>query len=168
MTMGTTASLTTPPRRPVLRQPIRRGVAAIELALLMVLFWLPLTFGVVEVGRAIYEYNAVAKSTRDAARYLSQFGSPAPSDNIVIAQNLLRYGSTAEGTTFVAPGLAAATIPAPVYTTESVVGAGTRQYVRVEVLNYPYTLLLGIFVPFLGNGTTFTFGPIGSSFALVT
>jgi hypothetical protein len=46
------------------------GVVAVELALLLV----PLTmllFGIVELGRAFYQYDTIVKSTRSAARYLS-------------------------------------------------------------------------------------------------
>jgi Flp pilus assembly protein TadG len=48
----------------------QRGVAAIELAILIVPLLLML-FGVTEYGRAIYQYNTLAKSVRDATRYLS-------------------------------------------------------------------------------------------------
>lgn len=46
------------------------GIVAVELALLLV----PLTvilFGMVELGRAFYQYDTLVKSTRSAARYLS-------------------------------------------------------------------------------------------------
>lgn len=49
----------------------QRGVAAVELALIMVPM-LVLCFGIVEVGRALYYYNGLVKATRDAARYLTQ------------------------------------------------------------------------------------------------
>lgn len=49
----------------------QKGVAAVELALIMVLM-LVLGFGVVEVGRALYYYNGLVKATRSAARYLTQ------------------------------------------------------------------------------------------------
>ena len=48
----------------------QRGVALVELALIIP-FLLLLTFITTEFGRAMYEYNAVAKATRDAVRYLS-------------------------------------------------------------------------------------------------
>lgn len=54
----------------------QRGVAAVELALLLVPL-LTILFGITEFGRAIYEYNAIAKAARDATRLLS---TQAPSD----------------------------------------------------------------------------------------
>jgi len=48
----------------------QKGVAAVELALIMVPM-LVLCFGIVEVGRALYYYNGLVKATRGAARYLT-------------------------------------------------------------------------------------------------
>ena len=48
----------------------QKGVAAVELALIMVPM-LVLCFGVVEVGRALNYYNGLVKATRSAARYLT-------------------------------------------------------------------------------------------------
>jgi len=48
----------------------QHGTAAIELGILIVPLLLML-FGVTEFGRAIYQYNTLAKSVRDASRYLS-------------------------------------------------------------------------------------------------
>jgi Flp pilus assembly protein TadG len=54
-----------------MRGPIRqRGVAAVELAILLVPL-LTILFGITEFGRAMYEYNTIAKAARDAARLLS-------------------------------------------------------------------------------------------------
>ncbi len=49
----------------------QKGVAAVELALIMVPM-LILCFGIVEVGRALYYYDGLVKATRGAARYLTQ------------------------------------------------------------------------------------------------
>lgn len=48
----------------------QRGIAAVELALLL-LPLLVLFFGVLEMGRAFYQYNSLVKATRGAARYLA-------------------------------------------------------------------------------------------------
>eukprot|EP01034_Spumella_vulgaris_P030830 gene30830-38109_t len=37
---------------------------------ILVTVLVPLTLGVTELGRAMYEYNSLAKATRDAARYM--------------------------------------------------------------------------------------------------
>ena len=46
------------------------GVAAVEFALLLFLL-LILVAGIVEFGRAFWYYDALAKATRDGARFLS-------------------------------------------------------------------------------------------------
>ncbi|NMG00003.1 pilus assembly protein [Aromatoleum toluolicum] len=48
----------------------QRGVAAVELAL-VIIFLLLLTAGIVEFGRAFWYYDALTKATRDGARMLS-------------------------------------------------------------------------------------------------
>jgi hypothetical protein len=62
---------------PLPKPPFQRGVATIEFALLVVPLLLML-FGVVEYGRAIYQYNTLAKSVRDATRFLT---TVSPGDN---------------------------------------------------------------------------------------
>ena len=59
-------------RRPVPRRAMRRqqGVAAIELALIM-LFFMGLLPVVLLFGRALFMYTAVQKSAQDAARYMA-------------------------------------------------------------------------------------------------
>lgn len=49
----------------------QRGVAAVEFGILLIPLVL-LAFGITEYGRAMYQYNALGKSVRSAARYLSQ------------------------------------------------------------------------------------------------
>ena len=53
-----------------------RGAVAVEFAILLIPL-LTLVMGVAEFGRAIYQYEALTKATRNAARYLSEF---SPSD----------------------------------------------------------------------------------------
>jgi len=48
----------------------QRGAAAIEFALLLIPLMMIVT-GIIEFGRAFWYYDALAKSTRDAARFLS-------------------------------------------------------------------------------------------------
>lgn len=49
---------------------LQRGVAAVETALLLIPLLL-LLVGIAEGGYIFYQYNTIAKSTRDASRYLS-------------------------------------------------------------------------------------------------
>jgi hypothetical protein len=48
----------------------QRGVAAVEAAFLLVPLVI-LLLGTAELGRVFYQYNSIAKATRDGARYLS-------------------------------------------------------------------------------------------------
>ncbi|MGT2454948.1 TadE/TadG family type IV pilus assembly protein [Cupriavidus basilensis] len=68
----------------------QKGVALVELAITLSLL-LAITFAITEFGRAIYTYNTLAKSTRDAARYLStQAAGNAAAQTT--ATNLAVYG----------------------------------------------------------------------------
>jgi hypothetical protein len=88
--------------KPLFLQPKQqRGVAAVELGLLLLLL-VTLAFGVAELGRAAYQYNAIAKGVRDAARYLSQ---QTPATAIADAKNLVVYGSLTNTGQPAAPGL---------------------------------------------------------------
>lgn len=79
----------------------QHGAALIELAL-AIPFMIMLSMIVIEFGRALYEYNTVTKSVRDAVRYLSVQTPNTLCDN---AKNLVVYGTTSAGSTPLAPGL---------------------------------------------------------------
>ena len=84
------------------------GVAIVEFALVLP-FLLLLTFLTTEFGRAIWQYNTVTKSVRDAARYLSV---QTPGTHITEARNLMVYGNTAGTGTPLALGLSLTHVPA--------------------------------------------------------
>lgn len=86
----------------------QRGVASVELALLLIPLIL-LTFGTAEFGRAVYEYNTLAKATRDAARFLSAQGPGDPGD-ITTAQCLVVFGNADCKGSPLLPGLTAAMV----------------------------------------------------------
>jgi hypothetical protein len=67
----------------------QRGVAAVEFGILIIPLTLML-FGLTEYARAIYQYNTLAKATRDAARYLS---TVTPGSGKAMAQCLVLYGT---------------------------------------------------------------------------
>jgi Flp pilus assembly protein TadG len=81
----------------------QQGAALIELAL-AIPFMIMLSMIVIEFGRALYEYNTVTKSVRDAVRYLS---AKTPNTLCPDAQNLVVYGTVSPGTSDkpLAPGL---------------------------------------------------------------
>jgi len=66
----------------------QRGVAAVEFAILIVPLLLML-FGVTEYGRAIYQYNTLSKSVRDATRYLT---TVSPGNGHTEAKNIVVCG----------------------------------------------------------------------------
>ncbi len=87
----------------------QKGVAAVEFGLLMTFILVPLTFGMTEYGRAIYQYNTLMKSTRNAARFLSQQAPGDPTD-IATAICLTTYGTPDCSGSLLAPGLTAAMV----------------------------------------------------------
>lgn len=52
------------------RANTQRGVAAVELGIVLMLL-ATIVFGITEIGRALYQYEALTKSARAAARYLA-------------------------------------------------------------------------------------------------
>ncbi|HEX7911069.1 MAG TPA: TadE family protein [Paraburkholderia sp.] len=79
-------------RRLFSRQKMR-GVAAVEFGLVLIPLMLLVT-GVTEFGYAIYQYDALTKATRDAARYLSEFSPSDIAYPVTQAQCLAVYGTT--------------------------------------------------------------------------
>src|ERR1700687_3319868 len=65
-------------------KPTQRGTAIVEFALVLPLLLL-LTMTTTEFGRAIYQYNTIVKSLRDATRYLS---TQTPNTKLTEAKNL--------------------------------------------------------------------------------
>lgn len=82
----------------------QRGVAMIEFGLTISILTV-IVFGITEFGRAIYQYNTLAKAARDAVRYLS---TKAPGNAAALgeAQCLAVYGRPACSGTPLLPGLA--------------------------------------------------------------
>src|SRR3954467_15130876 len=87
------------------------GVALVEFALVLPLLLL-MTFIVVEYSRALYQYNTLTKSVRDAARYLSV---QSPGSGITQSKNLIVYGNLAGSGLPLAIGLSKSQVPDPVW-----------------------------------------------------
>jgi Flp pilus assembly protein TadG len=79
------------------------GVAMVELAIILPLL-LAICFAVTEFGRAIYTYNTLAKSARDAARYLSTQAA-GNGASWGVARNLVAYGNPIGDGPLLVPGL---------------------------------------------------------------
>jgi len=90
-----------------------RGVALIEFALILPML-LMIIFITTELGRAIQQYNTLAKSVREAARFLSV---RAPGTGMTQARNIILYGNPAGTGTIQVAGLSASHVPNPTWAT---------------------------------------------------
>ena len=113
----------------------QKGVALVEFALILP-FLLLLSMITTEFGRAMYQYNTLTKSVRDAARYLSL---QTPGTKIPEARNLLVYGNLAGTGTPLALGLTTSQVPDPTWQT-----AGTNPVINtvtVRIQGYTFNSL---------------------------
>ena len=115
------------------------GAASIELALLLVPLLL-LTIGGAEYGRALYHYNTLVKTVRDAARFLSQYNPTDPASYepaIDDARCLAVYGNTACSGAPLIPGLTTGMVD--IESTSETTTAGTSiTFVDVRITGYPF------------------------------
>lgn len=129
----------------------QRGVAAVEFGLLLTPLVL-MIFGTTELGRAIYSYNTLDKTVRDAARHLSQHG---PGDATIAAQAkcLAVYGTTDCSGSVVAPGLTVGMVTlcdaslCPGTHANQTTGLGSINLVTVSIQSYAYTSVVNFVVP---------------------
>jgi Flp pilus assembly protein TadG len=159
-----------------------RGVAAVEFAIVLIPL-VTLVAGVAEFGHAIYQYEALTKATRDAARYLSTYLPTDSAYPLAQAQCLAVYGSTscpASGGTPLVAGLTTSMVivcdaahttscadtsdpsqfaNVATYDNNNGVGpsnpAGSINLVEVKIKGYPYSPILTYF-----NLSSLTFGNI--------
>jgi Flp pilus assembly protein TadG len=123
------------------------GVAIVEFALILP-FLLLLTFLTTEFGRAIWQYNTLTKSVRDAARYLS-VQTPADPVAIANARNLMVYGNIAGTGNPLALGLSLTNVPVGTCCTWQTAGsAPVINTVTVRISGYSFqsmfTTVLGL------------------------
>lgn len=136
------------------------GVALTEFALILPLL-LILTFITTEFGRALYQYNTITKSVRDAARYLSV---QTAGTKINEAKNLIVFGNTAGTGARLTAGLELANVPAPTWQS-----AGTNpsiNTVTIQVTNYTFRSLFT--TAFGVNFGNITYGPISATMRSAT
>jgi hypothetical protein len=134
------------------KRKFQQGVAIVEFALLLPLLILML-FIVVEFGRALMEYNTVAKSVRDASRYLS---IQLPGTKFTEARNLVVYGNLAGSGSPLLTGLNTGLVPDPTW--QSAGADPLITTVTVQVTGYTFRpQMASVFGIPLGP---FTYGPI--------
>nr|WP_114971954.1 TadE/TadG family type IV pilus assembly protein [Rhodoferax ferrireducens] len=129
----------------------QRGVAAVEFALLLTPLIL-MIFGTTELGRAIYSYNTLDKTVRDASRHLSQHG---PGDAIIAAEArcLAVHGTTDCSGSPLAPGLTTAMVTicdaslCPITHANQLTGLGSINLVTVSIQNYAFDSVVEFVIP---------------------
>lgn len=120
----------------------QRGLAAVELALMTPVFLFMLV-ATEEIGRALYEYNSLNKSVRDAAQYLARNCVLAGQLDLADcgltdkAKLLVVYGNPAGGGTPLVHGLTVASVDV------TTPGAAPFEYVQVTA-NYTFQPLFPI------------------------
>ena len=117
-----------------------RGVSMPEMALGGVLFF-TLTFGIIEIGRAMAAYNALSEAARRGVRYAVLNNNSIATQTMV--RNMVIYGTTTVGARPIAPGLNAGHVFLT-YTSNYGVNSGS---VKVEIKNYQFNLS----VPLIGT-----------------
>ena len=145
----------------------QKGVALVELALILPLL-LVLTFITTEFGRAMFEYNAITKSTRDAVRYLS---FQTPGTQITEARNLMVFGNLAGTGAPLARGLTLANVPAATCCTWQLTGTSpVINTVTVRVTGYTFhALFASVFGATFGNANgDITFSTITATMRAAT
>jgi len=128
-----------------------RGGPLIEFALLLPIL-LALAFGATELGRAIYTYNSLDKTVRDAARHLSQHG---PGDTQIQSEAicLAVYGNTDCSGDAVAPGLSTSmvvlcdAISCPTTHLSQATGAGVINLVSASIQGYEFFSAVTYVIP---------------------
>lgn len=129
-----------------------KGAVAVEFGILLIPL-VTLAFGITEYGRAIYSYNTLAKSVRDAARYLT---SHTPGDAVAHsdAQCMAAFGNPDCVGPALAPGLTKAMVQTcdavltcGGVTTSVTTGSGTINLVAVRIAGYPYNSVVEFVMP---------------------
>ena len=130
----------------------QRGIAAVELALLLTPLVL-MFFGATELGRAVYTYNVLDKTVRDAARHLSEH---VAGDTVIAAEAicLAVYGTTDCSGVVVATGLTKSmvTVCDTSVTTctgyaNQPTGSGSVNLVSVTISGYAFKSLATFVIP---------------------
>ena len=138
-----------------------QGAVAVELALLLIPLII-MAFGVAEFGRAIYQYNTLVKTVRDAGRLLSQHN---PDDLVNYPQYvgeakcLAVYGTIDCSGQALAPGLTEDMVSISSSTMVSAAGT-TIDLVEVSITGYTFDFIFNPLVFFGNSDASISFGPI--------
>lgn len=150
-------------RAPTRHRPGQRGAAAIEFALLA-LPLAALTFGVTEFGRALHQYDTIAKTVRNAVRYQTTVapGNTLAGRCLALTGNATNNGTNCSGTPLL-PGLTLAQVSvcdaSSCAATHSLqpTTRGTVNLVTVTVSGFPFTSMVPWAMP------SFTVGAVSAT-----
>lgn len=135
------------------RRVRQRGAAIIELAIALPVLLL-LLFATAEVGRLLSQYNTLAKSVRDSARYVASKASGGTTRVINISP-AVRTAATNLAVTGNINGAGGALLPGLVSGNITIADAGSG-YVSVST-SYSYVPLMGSTFPRLVRGSALSF-----------
>ena len=119
-----------------------RGAAAVEFALLLIPLLL-LAFGIAEYGRALYQYNTLVKTVRDATRLLSHHNPADPTSYAMVleeARCLAVHGNTSCSGPALAPGLTTGMVTIASSTTTTAAGTPVT-LVEVRITGYVFNFV---------------------------
>ena len=139
-------------KKHTLLHSFQRGVAAVEFAFLLPLVLVPMILGTIELGHAIYTYNTLDKTVRDAGRHLSQHG-PGEATIAAEAKCLAVHGTTDCSGSPIAPGLTTAMVTicdaslCPDTHANQLTGLGSINLVTVSIQNYAFDSLVKFVIP---------------------
>ena len=129
---------------------VERGAAIVEFAIVLSLMLL-ITAGIFEFGRAFQYYDALAKATRDGARYMS--AAPKATINSVAVSDAKNLVVAAANAANVAPALT--TTEVVVTCTPAACADGTAP-TDVEVSITGYSINIGGVMPFVSGTTSYS------------
>jgi Flp pilus assembly protein TadG len=132
---------------------LARGAAIVEFALVLTLMLL-ITAGIFEFGRAFQYYDALAKATRDGARYMST--APKATISSVAVSNAQNLVVAAANTANLSPILTTGDV---VVTCTPACADGTAP-ADVEVSISGYSINIGGVMPFVSGTTSYTGIPL--------
>lgn len=119
-----------------------RGAVAVEFALLLVPLLL-LAFGIAEYGRALYQYNTLVKTVRDAARLLSHHNPADPASYGPVleeARCLAVHGNISCSGPALAPGLTTGMVTITSSATTTAAGTSVT-LVEVRITGYVFNFV---------------------------
>lgn len=130
-----------------------RGVAAVEFALILVLLMTIVAF-IVEGGRALWYYDALAKATRDAARFMSVVPAAELRDSRSAARELVELTAGLARVPDVDKGSGVVTVTCQGAVASDCSGLGEDDAAKVSSVTVAvaYPLLVGEWIPFITIG----------------